>query len=364
MATFISDYFGLNQEIFDEYGAFNVSIVNDLPLFIDPFLLFHSQKEEYVELHDQIIKYLIFLRDKSNAGANEIGLLRSWYCFPEVKQNWLGFSTSGNSGHGLGIKFARELHSNLHALFSDFGKEKITQGSHLEKVCLISSGVGRDNISDFTTNLIKGFLCNFTENFARTHLNPKDVRNISINNALFNFNTESWERRSYNLPWVNGDYVILTPKDMLTRDENWINKGDLIRSFESIPTAIPDADLRAQISNYFHSVLAKHKDREASATERAEAAVRTMLNFPQTVDYYIKQKEMEGDKATDISVENVLATEYLFVRQLMEIQKTLLAATDFYGVGITTYEEAHTRLKYLKDVIENKGGHQVFYRDG
>ncbi|MGR3717090.1 MAG: hypothetical protein ACU0B1_10120 [Thermohalobaculum sp.] len=364
MATFLSDYFDVEQERFDEYGAFNISIINDLPLFIDPFLLFHSEKQEYVELHDQIICYLIFLRDKSKAGATNTDLLKSWYCFPEVKQNWLGFSVSGNSGRGLGLDFAGALHKNLHRLFPNFGEEEITQGSHLEKVCLIASGVGRDNISDFTTNLIKDFLCRFTEAFALKHLTRDDVRDVTINNARFNFRTESWERRKYKLPWVNGDYIILTPKDMLTRDENWINKGDLIHGFEQIPTAIPDAELRAQVSNYFNIVLAKHKDREANATERAEAAVKTMLTFPQIIDYYIKLKEATGDRATDISAKKVLATEYLFVHQLQEIQRILLEATVFYNVGKTTYEEAHSRLDYLKDVIENKGGHRLFYQDG
>jgi len=256
------------------------------------------------------------------------------------------------------------LHSNLHKLFFDFGEEKITQGSHLEKVCLIAHGVGRDSISDFTTNLIKDFLCRYTAAFAEQHLKTEDVREVHINNACFNFNTESWERRKYRLPWVNDDYIILTPKDMLTRDENWINRGDLIHDFEQIPTAIPDAQLRAQVSNYFYNVLAKHKDREANAKERADAAVKTMLNFPQIIDYYIKIKEMTGDRATDISAEKVLATEKLFVHQLIEIQKILVTTTEFYRAGDTTYEEAHARLDYLKDVIENKGGHRLFYHDG
>ena len=73
--------------------------------------------------------------------------MRLWYCFPEVKQNWLGFSVSGNSGSGLGLDFARALHGNLHRIFVDFGKERITEGSHLEKVCLIADGVGRDSIT-------------------------------------------------------------------------------------------------------------------------------------------------------------------------------------------------------------------------
>ena len=51
------------------------------------------------------------------------------------------------------------------------------------------------------------------------------------------------------------DFVLLTPKDMLTRDENWINRTDMIRDFESIPVAIPDAELRGQVFNYFQRIL-------------------------------------------------------------------------------------------------------------
>jgi hypothetical protein len=72
-------------------------------------------------------------------------LLRAWYCFPEVKQTWLGFSEFGNEGRGLGLDFAYALHESLHELFPGFGEEGITKGSHLEKVCLIKDGVGRDN---------------------------------------------------------------------------------------------------------------------------------------------------------------------------------------------------------------------------
>lgn len=40
-------YFEVDESVLDEYGAVNISIVNDLPLFIDPFLLFNSDKDEY-----------------------------------------------------------------------------------------------------------------------------------------------------------------------------------------------------------------------------------------------------------------------------------------------------------------------------
>ena len=180
----------------------------------------------------------------------------------------------------------------------------------------------------------------------------------------FNYDTESWTPGTYDLPWTEGDYVILTPKDILTRDENWINRNDLIRGFQEIPIAIPDAQLRAQVSNYFNGVLIKHKDRYPNQKERDDAAADTILRFPELLDYYIKLKEERGDEASDISSDKVSATELLFVHHLQELQKLLNSSTLFYRTGRTTYEEAHFRLAYLKDVIENKGGHRIFYHDG
>jgi hypothetical protein len=255
MATFFNEYFGVTRDTVDDYGAFNVSIINDLPLFIDPFLLFNSEKPEYQKLHADILKYMMFLRDAIAAGAINKDLVKAWFLFPEVKQNWLGFSLYGNGGTGLGPEFANSLRNNLTSLFADYGHETITSSSHIEKVCLIQSGVGRDNISDFTTNLLKDFICKYTEAFAVRHIDPSLRQKTQVNKALFNYETESWERRSYDLPWANGDFVLLTPKDMLTRDENWINRTDMIRDFESIPVAIPDAELRGQVFNYFNRVL-------------------------------------------------------------------------------------------------------------
>ena len=62
---YFSDFFNVSREIMDTYGVFDISLINDLPMFIDPFLLFNSEKAEYQALHDEIIKYVKFLRDKA-----------------------------------------------------------------------------------------------------------------------------------------------------------------------------------------------------------------------------------------------------------------------------------------------------------
>lgn len=363
MGIFFSDTFSIDREILDANGAFDISIINDLPLFIDPFLLFHSEKQEYQELHQKIIDYLVFLRDRSATGPVNDSQLRNWYCFPEVKQNWLGFSLVGNGGSGLGIDFARQLHSNLGAVFSDFGGESITESSHLEKVCLIADGVGRDNISDFVTNLIQDFLCKFTENFANNYLSKDQVRDVPIRRAVFNYDTESWQRRTYRLPWHNGDFIILTPKDMLTRDETWINRGDMISGFERIPSAIQDGQLRASVNNYFHLALSRRAKpkKPPTSSDRHAAAAETIRHFPQLIDYYIKLKEMTGNDATDVSAEKVLLTEMFFSKRMREILQPQLAQSGFYEIAGGTYAEAHTRLAYLKHAIEDQGCWRIFY---
>ena len=170
-----SDFFKVSPDVLEKYGAFNISLVADLPLFVDPFLLFNSKKTKYRTLHDQMIDYLRFLRDKSMGGALTPGLIQAWYTFPEIKQNWLGFTLSGNNGRGLGKTFANALNENLGQLFKSFGSEAVTKGSHLEKLCLIGKGVGKDSISDFTNNLIFEFLLEYTQQFAVKHM-AKDVR--------------------------------------------------------------------------------------------------------------------------------------------------------------------------------------------
>src|SRR4051794_34755831 len=97
---YFTDYFGVDPKVLQDYGAFNVSLINDLPLFIDPFLLFNSEREEYRELHTGIIRYVTFLRTKAD-GSLLRGALKAWFYFGEVKQTWLGFSRVGNAGRGL-----------------------------------------------------------------------------------------------------------------------------------------------------------------------------------------------------------------------------------------------------------------------
>jgi len=361
-SVYFSELFDVSEEVLEDYGAFNISLFADLPLFVDPFLLFHSCKQEYRQLHNMIIDYLRFLKAKSETGDISQNLIQALYCFGEVKQNWLGFCEHGNVGRGLGLDFANALNRNLVHVFSNFGKERITRSSHLEKLCLIKSGIGRDMISDFTTNLIKEYLLQYTEKFAQNYISSSLRKKIAVNRVKFDRDLERWMPGSYELPIHNNDFVILTPKDILTKDETWINHNDMINKFMEIPDAIPNAQLREQVNNYFYKVLSQK--RKPTIEDQQNAVNATLKKFPRLVDYYIKMKEDTGDDAVQDSNLKVIHSNQLYVKQYRELMRLLRKYSNFYEIPGNTKEEARQKIEFLKDVIENKGGHKIFYVGG
>ena len=104
---------------------------------------------------------------------------------------------------------------------------------------MFNKGIGRDNISDFTTNLILDYLLKYTEAFAKKNIDPSLTKLFTVKKAVFDYQYECWMPGRYQLPvGPDGDYVILTPKDILTRDETWINNGDMLDRFPEISESI------------------------------------------------------------------------------------------------------------------------------
>ena len=371
MKVYFSDFFNLNPDVIEKYGAFNISLINDFPLFIDPFLLFNSDKKEYQEMHREILRYVAFLRDRSISMARvPDGLLRSWYCFPEVKQTWLGYSVIGNRGRGPGMEFARALNDNLHGMFSNFDESKISRSPHLEKLCLIKENTGCDNISDFITNLIKGYLLEYTQNFAKENINPLNLKNFRVPHVSFNYKTNSWHSRTFILPMYDKDFVLLTPKDLLTKDDTWINKYDLINQFHDIVATISNEELRDQLNIYFLESLPKPeytkkgKEKAFRKKDIARAVNEVIRKYPEFLDYYIKYKEDHGEEAKSVSKERVEEAQSLFVDELSAFINQLSQKTKFYEKHGDTLEESYERVSFLKNVIEDKDGYRLFYING
>lgn len=283
-----------------------------------------------------------------------------WYCFPEVSQLWLGYSESGNRGSGLGPMFGNAMSSAIVRFYQDLGKEKISDTSHLEKLGLFKSGVGRDNISDFTSNLIKKFLAEYTQEFAKRYLSSDHCRYVSVNKAFFNYKLESWMPMSFTLPYFNGDYVLLAPKDILTKDENWINFADMKHRVLDIASSIPNEDLRDRINDVYRKSIPNNPNEE----DITRAVEEIVAQFPEMMDYYIKLKEGDKEGARKASNKIVKEADTLYIHNIVKLIGKLKTETEFYQCeSMGSYAASRKRVMFLKDIIENKYGYRLFYSD-
>ena len=147
---------------------------------------------------------------------------------------------------------------------------------------------------------------------AKAHISPSMIQRCWVDKVNFDYTAKRWKRGQYELPCYAGNFVILTPKDILTKDEAWINRSDLLNQFREVCNALPDKQLRALVDDYFFHRLSE----DAKEKEIRAAAAATLSHFPQLLDYYIKRKEDNGGEAHKVSSVKVRETEIQFVEQI------------------------------------------------
>ena len=195
---FFSEWFEVDSDLIKKYGAVDISLICDVPLFVDPMLIFNSENENYKKLHENIIRYFHFLYTKASEGLSQKEI-NAWFNFSEVPNNWLGYALAGNKGNALGKEYANFLYKNISFAVNTHG---ISQSQHIEKVMLLYDGSGKDKISDLTVNLIKGFLCEYTEVFALKYIRGDLIDEFAVDKAYFNYETESFVSKEFTLPYV------------------------------------------------------------------------------------------------------------------------------------------------------------------
>lgn len=351
-----SELFEVEKETLEEEGFVDISLLCDLPLFIDPFLIFGSQKEEYQTLNNEINKYLLFLKNKAINYDLTTGLLKSWFTFSEVSNNWLGYCKFGNKGSGLGPKFAKNLYFNLKNKLNNFGSSDILKVDHIEKLCLIDDNIGSDNISDFVVNIIKKFFLDKTQDFAQKYLKNEHCKMFKVDKAYFDYKLERWMPKQYYLPFINDEYIILTPIDMLTKDSSWLNTNDMLDRFYLIVEKIPNEQLKFEINNYLSSLYKKDMTKE----EKRKNQLDVIKEFPVLIDYYLLDREDTVDEASARGIEKSLFIDET-ISIIVQGIANALKETRFYDCDDSSFEEAKKRAYYLKKSIEDNDVYRLFY---
>lgn len=199
-----SEYYNLSKEQF-ELDFVDVPIDGgDIPLFIDPYAISKREDEWYRQCASTIYDYFDHLLDliRHNKQSDAMRLLSGLHESNETK---LGYSPT-NHGAAIGKKQAKHLYDSLKR------SRAVETGvlKDIEECSLMIPGIDRDKISDLTTNLIKRYLIEYTQEQCRLHgvaMIERPVKNV------FNPERFEWENGYHELPQDKENHaIILVPK--------------------------------------------------------------------------------------------------------------------------------------------------------
>lgn len=371
---YFSEKFEVDRNSVLKYGAIDISLVCDIPLFVDPMLIFNSKKKDYRRLHNEIIEYFAFLTEKSK-NVTSTAELNTYFNFHEVKNNWLGYSIKGNEGNGLGFKFAKFLGDNLQFIMED---SEITESKHIEKSLLLYDGNGKDKISDLTTKLILGYLAEYTQNYATKNIKEKYLQTFYLDSE-FDYETESYRSIRYKLPFIinrkgEKEFVLLTPDDIVREEEPAISKSNYQKNWELVRAGISNQTHRLQLGNYLSRAVKEYiknnkdkfkKGKTISEMQRKKIEKDAFFEatkekeFKWLYDYFISITEKNSNNITEKAKEETKEQVNKFyvaaqgLRTLFEINdnnQTIKAST--------AKEELLYRLNYMKHIIEDCDGYK------
>jgi len=251
----------------------------DLPLGIDPFLLFKSRDSQYRALHGILIAAF-------NAGiravqSGDTEQAKRIFDFPEVSAIGLGYTKRGKRGSGLGTQLRTLILETVDASpnLQDRGVR------HIEEMQLLSAGIGPDRVSDIAANLLKGFLVEYTQKQCAIWNLP--VRSGVPVAHIYRPSDREWEDTYEDLPVspLDGSAILLVPRRWV-RVLPWINYDDFLRTEFS-------AYLAAQKATY----SAWTRGGASTASEAKQRVVGVTRQDIRLVERYVKAREQQAADA-------------------------------------------------------------------
>ncbi len=345
---FFSEHFWIKSNEANSQDFFDIILDADLPVFVDPFLIFCSEKDEYKKLHESIIDYLSFLTHKSIwSVSNEE--FKQYFYFKEVQETHIWYSLRWNPWRWLWKWFWNMLIRNLRSIFTN-----PNNNWHLEKLCLVTEKVWRDKISDFTINLIKWYLAEYTSVIASKIQDVTKKQEFILRRAIFDSEREIWVDKKYVLPKYNWGYILLLPKDILTTWETFISKTDFYNRLYDLwlPSSIWNDQIRFQFS--------KIMGEDISKKEKIKQIRSLIASEPWIIEDYIKYKEENKKDASQESLKSLLDINSLIKPGKIEKFNTLIH--DFSPQWCkNSFEEWMSLVTFFKDTIENKKMWEEFW---
>lgn len=234
----------------------------DVPLYIDPFLLWKSPSMQDNSLHTALINSLNYIGHSFVKGNDKIAI-QNLIIASECDEVGLGTSKS-KTGKRIGEKQAIEI-LNLYKNIPQVNQSGLT---HFEEVQLLIDNFSKDRVSDITCNFIKSFLIDYTIEQSEKHNIP--IEKVIVEN-VYDYKKQCFVNEVVYLPInpISKTPIIFTPKRWL-RFLPWINYDD-----------------------YFSGYISKLDNEELSKQNRIALLNYNRSNYD-LIQTYIKIKERQS----------------------------------------------------------------------
>jgi hypothetical protein len=251
----------------------------DIPLGIDPFLLYKSRDPAFRALHASLIGAFNNGIEALRRGNRDEARRR--FDFPEVSEIGLGYTRAGKRGSGVGTVLTGLILDTLtHA------PALLERGvRHVEEMQLLSAGIGPDRVSDIAANVLKAFLIEYTQRQCEIWSIPL-ASGVPIEHVYDPIAGE-WGDGHYDLPIssVDGRPILLVPR-RIVRALPWINYDDFFRG-----------EFAAYLRARRHAVTSASRTAAGKDISSKAAVVSVTRSDIALVERYVRSREAAGDLA-------------------------------------------------------------------
>lgn len=287
----VSEYYSLNRNQ-GTLDFVDVDIVKDVPVYIDPSTIRHLSDDWGKECIRMLTTFFDSVLDAVRHGDKA----RSDYLLGnlgEPNETHLGISKGVSRGRGFGKWMREEFASKLAQ--SQAAKTGLIED--LEDTAFFIDKVGKDVISDVTTNIIRGPLIAYTHQMALAFKIPL-VGGVD-SGPVWNPQSLKWENGLIDLPLPEGKRLLLVPKAIVRRDlhlsRSEYYRNHLVPTLQAEEEADPRSKLVTVLKNGKRKVYKKEIEEKYGKTKpavRRETLVRASI--------YRNFKEIKSQVAPDM----------------------------------------------------------------